>query len=82
MVPAKCWHRRHADAMSPAILALLVVLSVSALCGGWISSRKPAEKPVKIMMFIGYFWVLTFLQLLLLALLYFIAQRFFHFESI
>ena len=39
--------------------------------------RKDQEKPVKIMMFIGYFWLLTFLQLLLAALLYYIGRRFF-----
>jgi len=63
--------------MNIAIVALLLILLVSALCGWWISSRKLAEKPVKIMMFIGYFWLLTFLQLLLFASLYFIQQRYF-----
>lgn len=63
--------------MSVAIIALLLVLLISTLCSWWMIRRKTQEKPVKIMMFIGYFWLLTFLQLFLLAAYYFIGQRFF-----
>ena len=64
-------------AMNTVILVLLLVLLVSALAGYWLTSRKAEEKPVKIMMFIGYFWVLTFLQLFLLAAAYYLGQRYF-----
>ncbi|AEG01403.1 hypothetical protein [Methylomonas methanica] len=63
--------------MNTAILVLLGMLAVSSAFGWWLSRRKVAEKPVRVMMFIGYFWSLTFLQLLLAALLYYIDQRFF-----
>lgn len=53
------------------------MLSLSAAAGWWLSRRKALEKPVRVMMFIGYFWSLTFLQLLLAALLYYIARHFF-----
>lgn len=63
--------------MNVAILALLVIMLISTACSWWMIRRKDQEKPVKIMMFVGYFWLLTFLQLFLFALLYFIGQRFF-----
>jgi hypothetical protein len=63
--------------MPTAIVALLGIMLVSALVAGWISQRKIAEKPVKIMMFVGYFWLMTFLQLVLFSVLYFIGQKFF-----
>ncbi|MCQ8105742.1 hypothetical protein NP590_16650 [Methylomonas sp. SURF-2] len=62
--------------MSVAIIALLLVMLISTLCGWWMIRRKTQDTPVKIMMFIGYFWLLTFLQLFLLAAYYFIGQRF------
>lgn len=58
-------------------MVLLGMLAVSSVLAGWLSRRKAAEKPVRVMMFIGYFWLLTFLQLLLATLLYYIGQRFF-----
>ncbi len=63
--------------MPIAILILLLVLAISALSAVWMVRRKNAEKAVKIMMFVGYFWLLTFLQLSIVTLLYFIQQRFF-----
>ena len=63
--------------MHIAILILLLVLLISAASAVWMIRRKSAEKAVKIMMFVGYFWMLTFLQLLLIALLYFVRQHFF-----
>lgn len=62
--------------MSMAIAGLLVIMAVSALIGGWLSGRKNVEKPVKVMMFVGYFWLLTFCQLLLAVLVYLGWQRF------
>jgi len=62
--------------MSPYLAVLLVIVVVSAL-GGWLTVRnKPQEKPVKIMMFVGYFWLLAFVQLSLSALAYFLWHHF------
>ena len=60
--------------MHAAILILLAVLLISALISILMVRPKNAEKAVKIMMFVGYFWLLTFLQLALIALLYFVQQ--------
>ena len=59
------------------MLVLFGVLLLSAAGAVWLSRRKIAEKPVKVMLFVGYFWLLTFLQLSFFALLYFLLQRFF-----
>lgn len=63
--------------MNLAIGVLLGILAASSVSGWWLSGRKAVEKPVRVMMFVGYFWLLTFLQLLLAALLYYIARHFF-----
>ena len=63
--------------MSIAMLVLFGILLLSAVLAAWLSRRKIAEKPVKIMLFVGYFWFLTFLQLSIFALLYFLLQRFY-----
>lgn len=62
--------------MHSAIEVLLLMLLVSGSGGAWLAGRKSAEKPVKIMFFVGYFWLLTFVQLCLAALGYFLGQRF------
>lgn len=63
--------------MSLAIAGLLVIMVVSALAAWWQAGRKTAETPVRIMMFVGYFWLFTFIQLLLAVLGYQGWQRFF-----
>jgi hypothetical protein len=63
--------------MNMAIAGLLGILLISAVIAWWLVRQKPQERPVKIMMFVGYFWLSTFLQLLLAVLLYFGWQRFF-----
>jgi len=63
--------------MHIAIVLLLAVLLISALSSVWMIRRKNVEKAVKTMMFVGYFWLLTFLQLVLIALAYFVQQHFF-----
>lgn len=63
--------------MNIAMMLLLGILALSSLLGWWLSRRKAVEKPVQVMIFIGYFWLLTFLQLLLAALLYYIGRHFF-----
>lgn len=62
--------------MHPAILTLLAVVAVSTLGGLLLIARKDAEKPVKAMLFVAYFWFLAFGQLLLLAGGYFVWQHF------
>ena len=62
--------------MPIAIDALLIVIGLSAL-GGWLLIvGKEAEKPVKAMMFVAYFWMLAFSQLLLLAAGYYIWKHY------
>jgi hypothetical protein len=62
--------------MNATIAGLLAIVAVSVGGGWWLSFRKPVEKPVKVMMFVGYFWLLAFVQLLLVAGVYFVWQRF------
>lgn len=57
--------------MNEYIAVLLVMLGISALGGGFVSVRKQAEKPVKVMLFVLYFWGLFFLQIALFALGYY-----------
>jgi hypothetical protein len=52
------------------------VAGVSSLIAGWLSFTKPVEKPVKVMLFVGYFWLSAFLQLLLLAGVYYAWRHF------
>jgi len=64
--------------MPASIIALLLALVLSALGGWWLSAGKTTEKPVRVMMFVGYFWLLAFVQVLLIALAYFLKQHFFN----
>jgi hypothetical protein len=57
------------------IAVLLVMLFLSALGGWFICARKAVEKPVKIMLFVLYFWGLAFLQMALFALFYFVSGK-------
>lgn len=63
--------------MNLVIAILLAILLVSALSAWWLVSGKDAENPVKVMMFVGYFWLLTFFQLLVAVICYLGWQRFF-----
>jgi uncharacterized membrane protein HdeD (DUF308 family) len=58
------------------VASLLAVAGVSSLIGGLLSFTKPVEKPVKVMLFVGYFWLSAFLQLLLLAGVYYAWRHF------
>ncbi len=62
--------------MNAAISILLGVLFLSALSGWWLAGRKAQEKAVKVMMFVGYFWLSTFIQVSILALLYYFREHF------
>ncbi|WP_150047994.1 hypothetical protein [Methylomonas rhizoryzae] len=61
--------------MHLALLGLLAVLAISATAGWLMVGNKQQDKPVRVMMFVGYFWLLTFLQFLLLAAGYFLMHR-------
>ncbi|OQW78759.1 MAG: hypothetical protein BVN35_03650 [Proteobacteria bacterium ST_bin11] len=56
--------------MTIVILSLLAVAFISGIGGWWFSAKQTLEKPVRIMMFVGYFWLLAFAQFLLIALSY------------
>ena len=58
-----------------AISVLVAVLGVSTVIGGLLSVRKSAETPVKVMWFVGYFWLTAFIQLLLIACAYVVWQH-------
>ncbi|MDD2761534.1 MAG: hypothetical protein PHH11_14745 [Methylomonas sp.] len=62
--------------MHPGIVLLLSVLMISSLCGWLMAGCKAQEKPVKIMLFVGYFWLSTFIQLLLVAGAYYVWHKF------
>jgi hypothetical protein len=68
--------------MSVAIVALLVVLGIAGLIALLLIRGKSQDKPVKVMMFVGYFWLITFLQLLAFGLVYFVAKRFFDIQLV
>ena len=68
--------------MNVAIVALLVVLGIAGLIALLLIRGKSQDKPVKVMMFVGYFWLLTFLQLLAFGLVYFVAKRFFDIQLV
>jgi len=62
--------------MHLALIGLLAVLAISATAGWLMVGNKQQDKPVRVMMFVGYFWLLTFLQLMLFAAGYFLIHRF------
>lgn len=68
--------------MHLAIVTLLVVLGIAGLIALLLIRGKSQDKPVKVMMFVGYFWLITFLQLLAFGLVYFVAKRFFDIQLV
>lgn len=68
--------------MNMVIMALLGLLVVAAALAWLLIRDKTQETPVKVMMFVGYFWLITFLQLLAFGLVYFLAKRFFDIQLI
>ena len=56
--------------MSPTIIILLIIIFVSTFVGWFFSRLKEAEKPVKVMLFVLYFWGSFFVQLMIFAALY------------
>ncbi len=61
--------------MNEYIVGLLLMVALSTL-GGWlISYRKDVEKPVKIMLFVLYFWAFLFTQVALFSLGYYLFEK-------
>ncbi|WGS87826.1 hypothetical protein [Methylomonas sp. UP202] len=60
--------------MSPAIAGFLGVAGFAGLAGWLIVRRKPVETAVKVMMFFGYFWLVAFSLLVLLAGAYYLRE--------
>lgn len=56
--------------MNSTVIGLLVVVLISTIVGWLISRSKQVEKPVKVMLFVLYFWMSFFVQLMVFALLY------------
>ncbi len=56
--------------MKTAIIGLIVVL-ISTIAGWFLSAAKKVDKPVKVMLFVLYFWLFAFFQLIICALLYY-----------
>jgi hypothetical protein len=56
--------------MDIMMVALLVAILISTLAGWLISRSKQVEKPVKVMLFVLYFWGVLFVQLVIFAVLY------------
>jgi len=52
------------------IIGLFIIIAVSAGGGWFISSAKQVEKPVKVMLFVLYFWLFIFVQVIVFAILY------------
>lgn len=55
---------------------LLAVLLIATGLAWFLSRHKTLDKPVRVMLFVGYFWLATFVQLLLVVVFHY-ATRFF-----
>ncbi|MGD0961305.1 MAG: hypothetical protein ABSB19_15970 [Methylomonas sp.] len=61
--------------MNPVVTEILLITLFSGLGGWWLSAGKTTDKPVRIMLFVGYFWLLAFIQLVLAGLGYFVWRH-------
>lgn len=59
--------------MNIAVQGLLVIALLSSLGGWWFSTRKAIEKPLRVMLFVLYFWAFAFAQLILVGMGYWLA---------
>ena len=70
-VPGKYWLRqRQGINMSTTVIGLIILISISTFAGWFFSHAKDAEKPVKVMLFVLYFWLFIFVQVMVFAVLY------------
>lgn len=56
--------------MNSTVIALLFMACLSTCVGWFFVHTKEVEKPVKIMLFVLYFWLSAFIQLMAFSLLY------------
>jgi len=56
--------------MNSTVITILGVVFISSVAGWLFSRSKKVEKPVKVMLFVLYFWVSFFVQLVVFAMLY------------
>ncbi|NOR69031.1 MAG: hypothetical protein GQ532_04950 [Methylomarinum sp.] len=56
--------------MNSMVIGVLGVIFISTVAGWLFSRPKKVEKPVKVMLFVLYFWVSFFVQLVTFAMLY------------
>ena len=56
--------------MNSTVIGLLVVILIATFLGWLISRSKQVEKPVKVMLFVLYFWAFLFIQLIIFSVLY------------
>ncbi len=61
--------------MNAYLGGLLVILGLAAVGGILLSAGKAVEKPVKVMLFVLYFWILVFVQIALFALGFFLLDQ-------
>lgn len=61
--------------MNTILIALLAILSLSALVAVVLALKKPVETPVKVMLFVGYFWGTAFVQFLIVSVVYWWAKH-------
>jgi len=57
--------------MSTTIIGLLVIILISTVASWFFSFSKQSENPIKVMLFVLYFWVFLFIQLIVFAILYY-----------
>jgi len=56
--------------MSTTVIGLIILISISTFAGWFFSRAKEAEKPVKVMLFVLYFWLFFFIQVVVFGVLY------------
>ena len=56
--------------MDSIFIYLITILFTSTIAGWLFSRSKKAEKAIKVMTFLLYFWLFAFVQLIAFALLY------------
>ena len=56
--------------MNAASIGLITAIFISTIAGWLFSRSKKVEKPVAVMLFVLYFWLFVFIQLIIFAVLY------------
>lgn len=56
------------------VFGLLVMIFISTLAGWFFSRSKKSEKPVRVMLFVLYFWLFVFIQLITFAVLHYFGM--------